>query len=500
MNPDSELLFTKYQQNSKDLAGYFRQLDENLAEGEYPQNSITISRERYLRNTGGKRIPMDYSFHTCNLTSYPQNLSPDWRYTHWGHFIALTETQEIALKEAYKGIKWELVEFYEAAKVARGMWIDYLFEKFQIRANPDTYSNGSHGLVLKVLNEKFLEIIQSLATRKDLRSINRVYHDPRGAHRGALSITIDIRDYVKRKDFPEGVYESMSGKSDDRAVPEPVIEKLDLNERRNYITSYMFELFAKEYFICEHFDQVVCELCLETFLPQSETAWINILTPRFCENCINLSFSDWDYFFQKLGFKKGERKNNAIVGVKTFYEVFGFIPPTNFSRKKTIKEFQQDNFDLDSLILALKVSTILPKRELALSLFGTWQHLLNAANLLEISDRGRGGYKSIASDNHLCLSLGERAVCEFLTKHGIDHEKEPKYPSDSTLNPNGSLRGDFKVREVIIEFAGMMQIPSYASRMKKKELLAKQFGVPWIKLQSSDRLELDNLLAFLIEH
>ena len=143
----------------------------------------------------------------------------------------------------------------------------------------------------------------------------------------------------------------------------------------------------------------------------------------------------------------------------------------------------------------MKVSSLLPWTETIKEMFGSWAHLLEESGLLSQRQRGRGGHQSFASDGHLCLSMGERAVCEFLTKNNVVHEREPMYPFDEKLNPNGLLRGDFLVGRLIIEFAGMMSNTDYAARMKTKEKLAKSRDIPWLKLQTSTLDDLNEMLA-----
>jgi hypothetical protein len=71
------------------------------------------------------------------------------------------------------------------------------------------------------------------------------------------------------------------------------------------------------------------------------------------------------------------------------------------------------------------------------------------------------------------------------------------YPFDKTLNPNGLLRGDFYVDGVIIEFAGMMSNPEYASKMKDKSKLAKKNGIPWLKLETTKLDELQEMIPLI---
>ena len=68
------------------------------------------------------------------------------------------------------------------------------------------------------------------------------------------------------------------------------------------------------------------------------------------------------------------------------------------------------------------------------------------------------------------------------------------YPYHEVLNPNNLLRGDFLVNGTIIEFAGMMSNPDYASRMETKQKLAKTLKLKWMKLEAASLNDLDKML------
>jgi len=207
-----------------------------------------------------------------------------------------------------------------------------------------------------------------------------------------------------------------------------------------------------------------------------------------------MGFSGSTEFFHERGFSDKERKRNYIEGVKIYTNYFGFIPIVAIKKRSVLYQLFQSGIDIDELSFAIKVSSLLPFHETAKRLFGSWAHLLEESGLLSQRQRGKGGHQSIASDGHLCLSLGERAICEYLTKNGLVHEKEPKYPYHELLNPNFLLRGDFLVNEIIIEFAGMMSNPDYALRMKDKQKLAKILKIKWLKLEASSLNDLDKML------
>jgi hypothetical protein len=204
-------------------------------------------------------------------------------------------------------------------------------------------------------------------------------------------------------------------------------------------------------------------------------------------------------FFRRIDFTEDERRANYVLGVQLYSDYFGFIPAVGNQKRKVMSELFRSGIDTEELTIALKVSSLLPWKDSVSQLFGSWAHLLESADLLSARQRGRGGHQSIASDGHHCLSLGERAICEFLTKNKITHSKEPIYPHHVKFNPNGLLRGDFLVGDTIIEFAGMMSNKEYAERMATKQKLAKASGLSWLKLEASSLSDLEKMLQAIIE-
>jgi hypothetical protein len=262
-----------------------------------------------------------------------------------------------------------------------------------------------------------------------------------------------------------------------------------------FISNYFFSIFIEKHFVCEHYEVTKCAICDSNFYPQANSEWVNRVPPIYCEICLTMGFSASTEFNKNFGFTIEERKLNYIKGTQAFADYFGFIPPSNYQKRKVIQQLNKSGIPIEDLSYALKVSSLLPWSETAKRMFGSWAHLLEESGLLQQSQRGIGGHRSVASDGHLCLSMGERAICEFLAKSGIAHEREPMYPFDETLNPNGLLRGDFLIGGLVIEFAGMMSNPDYAERMKAKEKLAKSRNIPWLKLEGSAIVDLNRMLV-----
>jgi hypothetical protein len=82
----------------------------------------------------------------------------------------------------------------------------------------------------------------------------------------------------------------------------------------------------------------------------------------------------------------------------------------------------------------------------------------------------------------------------------IAHEREPKYPFHSQLNPNEGFRADWKVSEYYIEYFGMMEDAEYQSKAKKKIKLAEATGINLITLLPKDVLALEKVLAVLVRN
>lgn len=124
-----------------------------------------------------------------------------------------------------------------------------------------------------------------------------------------------------------------------------------------------------------------------------------------------------------------------------------------------------------------------------------WTELLAEANLLDTGLRTGRGTVVRARDGHLCTSLGEKAVCDYLWRLGITHTKEPLYPFDEELNPRGRRRADWRLDDgTFIELWGMPDQPDYAEKMREKRELARRHNIRLLELSYAD---LGNLQAVL---
>lgn len=125
-------------------------------------------------------------------------------------------------------------------------------------------------------------------------------------------------------------------------------------------------------------------------------------------------------------------------------------------------------------------------------LFGSWLRALIEAGVLEDGTRRTSrGTQCLAKHGHMCLSLGEKTIDDFLYSHGIAHEKEPHYPE-------GNFRADFLVDGVLIEYFGLTGDPEYDVKTRRKQGICKRHGIKLISIYPSELISLKKLNGKLL--
>ncbi|MEU7673572.1 hypothetical protein AB0C42_01990 [Micromonospora taraxaci] len=125
----------------------------------------------------------------------------------------------------------------------------------------------------------------------------------------------------------------------------------------------------------------------------------------------------------------------------------------------------------------------------------TWTDWLKVAGLLAEASRPARGILSVATDGHLCRSMFERHIDDFLHHHGIAHEVEPHYPRHHLLNTTG-LRADWLLGDgTYVEALGMLEQDAYAAKVQRKTELANLFDIRLITVQPQDLHRLPEIFA-----
>lgn len=150
------------------------------------------------------------------------------------------------------------------------------------------------------------------------------------------------------------------------------------------------------------------------------------------------------------------------------------------------------NMSFDERLALLRVLGRKPSIGRVKELFGSWLQALIKAGVLEDGTRRTSrGTQCLAKDGHVCLSLGEKTIDDFLFTRGIEHEKEPRYPE-------GNYRADFVVDRVFIEYFGLKGNPDYDAKTKVKQRICRKHGVKLISIYPGDLASMKKLEGKLL--
>jgi hypothetical protein len=178
--------------------------------------------------------------------------------------------------------------------------------------------------------------------------------------------------------------------------------------------------------------------------------------------------------------------------------LFELCQETSFIPTKGIMtNFPLPSYPTEKQILIGRMLLKMPPFETYVSAFGSWLASLLEAKVINKYLETQRGIQCLAEDEHICLSLGEKIIDDWLYKHSIQHEKEVLYLQDAELNPQKKLRADWRVGNVFIEYAGMMEDGNYYAKMQRKQRLAEKLKFTLIILEPEDITSLDFNLGFL---
>lgn len=129
----------------------------------------------------------------------------------------------------------------------------------------------------------------------------------------------------------------------------------------------------------------------------------------------------------------------------------------------------------------------------AIKRFGSWTNAVIAAGLIPYRSLNQRMYKRrkcTAKDGHICNSISELIIDNWLYKHNINHQKETAYPQ-------GNFTADWSLsKEIFVEYFGLANDSKrYDEEIKKKQKICKEFGLTLIKIYSKDlfpKIKLDH--------
>jgi hypothetical protein len=197
----------------------------------------------------------------------------------------------------------------------------------------------------------------------------------------------------------------------------------------------------------------------------------------FCAPCLK------ELVFQRTGSDTATR-GDICAYLLRLTVLLEKIPSQGFS------EGGEDFIALDfnkrlELLQLLKASK--PSTSRVKAVFGSWlKALIEAGVLVDGTRETPRGTQTTALDGHVCLSLGEKNIDDYLYARQIPHQREPKYP-------DCNYRADFLVGEIFIEYFGLAGDSRYDARIEEKTKLCKQHGIDLIAIYPSDLIAITTL-------
>jgi hypothetical protein len=173
-------------------------------------------------------------------------------------------------------------------------------------------------------------------------------------------------------------------------------------------------------------------------------------------------------------------------------EELQFVPMTDYINVVRHKKL---NIPKENKVNIIKILTRISSVKQYREHFGSWFEALVEANILPGSTlQGVYGVRCIALDGHVCNSLSEKIIDDWLYRNDISHSKEPVYPYHPELNPN-NRRADWKIADYYVEFFGLTGNIEYDKKTIIKMKLAEINDLKLIGLFSDDLYELGEKLG-----
>lgn len=169
-------------------------------------------------------------------------------------------------------------------------------------------------------------------------------------------------------------------------------------------------------------------------------------------------------------------KEQILSYVKALAEILQRVPHQGFGDAKG------DILDLTTpeRVRVIEILRVRPAPERVNRLYGSWLGALVAAGVLEDGARRTSrGIQSLARDGHICYSLGEKTIDDFLFHRGLAHEREPPYPE-------GSYRADFRIRDTLVEYLGLIGDPTYDAKTTTKQDICRRHGLKLLLILPED--------------
>jgi len=255
-----------------------------------------------------------------------------------------------------------------------------------------------------------------------------------------------------------------------------------------------------------------CIVCSSHFVePLSASRWqTQVLGGEWdvCDDCLRRAFPANEQHWQavqKWGPEAGKPpdmrtvrgKKRLAADLRRLTELLGTTPMLHTNMRGLVLSPTWSSERRAEVVRHVKRMAV---AETYAQVFGSWFEAMVAAGVLESGAKRVGrGTMVLAEDGDLCRSMAEKIADDWLSSHGIPHEREPPYPKHETLNSLGRKRADWKVGRVYIEYLGLMTDAQYRRRAKEKRQLATALCLDVVVLEPHDLARLDTRLSWALK-
>lgn len=236
------------------------------------------------------------------------------------------------------------------------------------------------------------------------------------------------------------------------------------------------------------------DLCKKKFYRERHA----ILNYNYCsQSCAaivnNQKYPKWPIRYCKICKKSVKRESTPYCSIEC-----GKVSRFKYTKEeivKIIRKYHKETNRIPSKREILEIS------HRAIHLFGSWNNAILATNLVPNRSHDNRMYKrsmTKAQDGHLCDSVSEALIDNWLTKNKIPHERNIPYP-DSFHKADWGIKNN----KIFIEYFGLAKdSPRYDRSIKKKKRLCERFKIKLIEIYPQNlypEINIDSKLKFLQE-
>lgn len=223
-----------------------------------------------------------------------------------------------------------------------------------------------------------------------------------------------------------------------------------------------------------------CRLCKADYSPIDLSAWAYFGSNGAIDICLRCPIME----------RPTKKELQALL--PAFIETCGFIPSSDISPISYHFMSRQMAKPIDRVLLSYaKMGGV----EHVAKKYSSWfEALAKTGALPEGTLVTPRGVRCLATDGHVCHSLDERLIDDWLHSNRIPHTKEPFYPKHSILNPKGKRRADWLVGETYIEYFGLAGDEVYDKKAQEKTMLCSELGLKMIAISPADLANIEGIL------